>query len=433
LIRGAESNRNLGATEKPRLGVALIGAGLANKFHVRAWPGIRDADLVAICSTRKETARSLAENCQALCLGTPKIYTDVQETIRDPRVEAAWLGVPTYVKLPVVKLITEELLQGRSHLKAITCEKPLARTLKEAKEMLSLVEKAGLLHGYLENQIYTPSVTKGKEAVWATASENSGRPYLARTSEEHGGPHSPWFWNPTLAGGGVLIEMMCHCLESSRFLLTAPNEQKEDLKLRSVSAEIASLKWTRPHYIQELKERTHGEIDYSKLPAEDYARATVAYEAKDGSIAIAESTSLYCYTGPGLRLLFELIGPENSMSINTLQPDLHVFFSRNIRQQPGEFLVEKQEAEQGLMPTIADEATTYGYLAEDRHMVQSFREGKLPSETWKDGLSCLELIMACYIAAEKEKKLRYPPPDLEDYVPQSVRAEWDPKMILEGA
>jgi len=94
--------------------------------------------------------------------------------------------------------------------------------------------------------------------------------------------------------------MMCHCLESSRFLLTAPYEEREDLRLRSVSADIASLKWTRQPYIEKLKEMTHGAIDYAALPAEDYARATVSYESKDGSVAIAESTSLFCYTGRAL-------------------------------------------------------------------------------------------------------------------------------------
>jgi len=343
---------------------------------------------VSVCSPRLESAKSLADFCQNLGLGTPKVYTDVQETIRDPEVDVAWIGVPTFEKLSVVKLIAEEVLQGRkTDLKAVTCEKPLARTIKEAKEMISLVERAGLLNGYLENQVYAPSVTKGKEVVWSTE-ENSGRPYLARAAEEHGGPHSPWFWNPTLAGGGVLIEMMCHCLESSRFLLTSPKEKREDLKVRSVSANIAALKWARPRYVEKLKQMTKGEANFSERPLEDYARALVSYEAKDGTTVLAESTSLYCYTGPGLRLLFELIGPENSMTINSLRSDLDIFFSRNTKPRPGEYLVEKQEAEQGLMPTVPDEASIYGYMAEDRQMVQSFIEGKQPSETWRDGLAC---------------------------------------------
>lgn len=404
---------------KKRLGVALVGAGLANKFHARAWSGVRDADIVAVCSTHEESARELAATCRDLGLGTPEVYTDVRDAVRNPAVDAAWLGVPTFSKLPVVRAVVEEVLQGKTNLKALSCEKPLARTVKEAKEMIALVEKAGLLHGYLENQIYAPSVVKGKELVWSTA-KKFGRPYLSRASEEHGGPHSPWFWNPTLAGGGVLIEMMCHCLESSRFLLTAPDEKRDDLKIRSVSAEVASLKWTRPRYVEELKRKTSGEIDYSKLPAEDYARALVSYEAKDGTTAIAESTSLYCYSGPGLRLQFELLGPENSMSINTLRSDLDAFFSRKVKQEAGEFLVEKQEAEQGAMPVISDESATYGYMAEDRHMVRSFIEGRGPTETWRDGLSCLELIMVCYMSAEQGHRLKFPPAGVEEYVPLSA-------------
>ncbi len=67
---------------RPKIGVALIGAGLANKFHARAWPGVRDADIVAVCSTKEETAKSLANYCSLVGLGTPKVYTDIQETIR---------------------------------------------------------------------------------------------------------------------------------------------------------------------------------------------------------------------------------------------------------------------------------------------------------------------------------------------------------------
>ena len=145
----------------PRLGVALIGAGLANKFHARGWTGVRDSEIVAICSKTEESAKTLAKYCQALGLGTPKVFTDVRQTVRDPSVDAAWIGVPTYSKLPVVKLIAEEVLQGRSRVRALTCEKPLARSLKEAREMISLAEKAGLLHGYLENQTVCSISDKG--------------------------------------------------------------------------------------------------------------------------------------------------------------------------------------------------------------------------------------------------------------------------------
>ncbi len=88
--------------------------------------------------------------------------------------------------------------------------------------MVELIEEAGVLHGYLENQLFMPSLERGKQIVWARGAAFAGRPYLARAAEEHGGPHMPWFWQGDLQGGGVLNDMMCHSLEVGRYLLTKP-------------------------------------------------------------------------------------------------------------------------------------------------------------------------------------------------------------------
>jgi hypothetical protein len=63
-------------------------------------------------------------------------------------------------------------------------------------------------------------------------------------------------------------------------------------------------------------------------------------------------------------------------------------------------------------------------------MVESFLLGKSPSETWKDGVSCLELIMACYMSSEKGRKIRFPPTGVEDYVPAPARGSWNPKDLF---
>lgn len=59
----------------------------------------------------------------------------------------------------------------------------------------------------------------------------------------------------------------------------------------TVAAEIASLKWTRPEYIQHLKQMTNGKIDYSEAPAEDFARASVAFEDEQGRVIMVETTT----------------------------------------------------------------------------------------------------------------------------------------------
>lgn len=406
-----------------RLGVALVGAGFINNFHAKAWTAVREAEIVAICSRRLDRAKALAELCTSLGVGSPKCYTDVAETVRDKNVEAVWLGIPNDARVPVVKAITEEVAQGKSNVRGIACDKPLAMDVKQAKEMISLAEKAEVLHGYLENQVFAPSLVRGKETLWRFGSK-SGRPFLARASEEHGGPHEPWFWQPSRSGGGVLIDMMCHSLEATRFLLLDPSdEKKEGIRVKDISAQSANLKWTMPKYTKQLFEATRGQVDLSKMnyPPEDFAKALVTYESSSGEILMTENTVSWCFAGPGLRLSFELIGPEYYMNTNSLQTDLQVFLGRNLKPEAGEYLVEKQAAEQGLMPMLADEAFSYGYEAEDRYMVKCFREGRLPVENWYDGLFVVQLMMACYLSAEKGTRVSFSPTDIESYIPRPAR------------
>ncbi|MEX0749718.1 MAG: gfo/Idh/MocA family oxidoreductase, partial [Dehalococcoidia bacterium] len=222
---------------------------------------------------------------------------------------------------------------------------------------------------------------------------------------------------------GVLNDMLCHSYEAARFLLTGPDESREALQVEDVNAQIASLKWTRPEYAQILRDMSGGRVDYSRSPAEDFARAAVTLRAPGGEKALVEATTSWSFVGPALRLRAELLGPEYAMQVDSLMTDLTVFLSRRVQGDAGEDLVEKQNAEQGLMPVISDEPGVYGYVAENRHMVQAFLDGRMPAETWYDGLAVTEVLMACYKSAEDGKTLRFPI-DLSEYVPAVARGEW---------
>ena len=107
----------------------------------------------------------------------------------------------------------------------------------------------------------------------------------------------------------------------------------------------------------------------------------------------------------------ELLGPEYSLSSTRWIPVLKVFFSRNVKGKAGEDLVEKQNAEIGLMPVVANEETEYGYTAENRHFAQSFLAGQRPAGASVDAaLDVAELLMTAYMSAEKEKTIPFPRP-----------------------
>jgi predicted dehydrogenase len=117
----------------------------------------------------------------------------------------------------------------------------------------------------------------------------------------------------------------------------------------------------------------------------------------------------------------ELLGPEYSMSVNTLDSGTKVFFSRRLRGESGEDLVEKQNAEQGLMPLLGNEAADYGYEGENRHFANAFADGVQPELNFHAGRDVTELLMACYMSAEQERVIEWKPAGLESYLPAVAR------------
>ena len=406
-----------------RLGIGFIGSGFITRFHIQSMVGVREADVLGVWSPNDEHAEAAAALARDLDVGAARAFASIEALVADPAVDAVWLCGPNHTRVANIDAVCAALTAGAT-LRGVACEKPLARTVAEAKRIKTLVDEAGLSHGYLENQLFAPAVTRGRELLWRRGAALTGRPYLARAAEEHSGPHMPWFWRGDLQGGGVLNDMMCHSIEVVRHLLTAPGAPRASIRPRRITGHIASLKWTRPAYRDKLR-RTMGErVNYRAHPAEDFASVTVEYEADDGAPLVGEASTSWSYVGAGLRLSMELLGPEYSMSFNTLDSGLKLFFSREVRGEAGEDLVEKQNAEVGLMPVVADEVGEYGYTAENRHMARAFLHGETPDLTFDDGVEVVELLMTAYMSAEQERTLSFRPDGLDVFVPAVAKGTW---------
>jgi predicted dehydrogenase len=409
-----------------RLGVGFIGSGFNARFHIQSFTGVRDADVRGVWSPNSKNAAATAAYARQLEVGDARAYRSIAEMVADPAIDAIWLCGPNQARIENIEEIVRALRNG-AELRGVACEKPLARNVDEAKRVAKLASSVGLNTGYLENQLFAPEITRGKELIWARGAALTGRPYLARAAEEHSGPHMPWFWQASLQGGGVLNDMMCHSVEVVRHLLTKPGSPRSSLRPLRITAHIASLKWTRPAYAKRLSATMGKQVDYRKRPAEDFARATIEYEADTGERMIGEVTTSWSFVGAGLRLSAELLGPEYSMSWNTLDSGLKLFFSREVKGKAGEDLVEKQNAEMGMMPVIAEEAAAYGYEAENRHFVRAFLNGRKGMLTFDDGVEVMQILMAAYMSAEKGRTLDFPPKGLDKFSPEVARGKWNPR------
>jgi len=410
----------------PPLGIGFIGSGFNARFHINSFVGVRDAEIRGVWSPNAKNAAATAALAADVDVGPARAYASIADMVADPAIDALWLCGPNQARIENVEEIVDAIARGRGELAGLACEKPLARNVAEATKVAELVKTVGLRTGYLENQLFAPQVEHGRNLIWARGAQITGRPYLARAAEEHSGPHMPWFWKGNLQGGGVLNDMMCHSALVVRHLLTKPGAPLATVKPKRVTGHIASLKWSRPEYAARLAKAMGSDVDYRKQPSEDYASVLIEFETDDGHTVIGEASTSWSFVGAGLRLSAELLGPEYSMSWNTLDSGLKLFFSREVHGRSGEDLVEKQNAEMGLMPVVANEAMAYGYEAENRHFVRVFQGKTPPLLTFDDGLEVVKILMTAYQSAEEGRTLDFPPKGLEAFVPAVAQGTWKP-------
>jgi predicted dehydrogenase len=245
---------------------------------------------------------------------------------------------------------------------------------------------------------------------------------LTRSAEEHGGPHEPWFWDPTRQGGGVLCDMGCHSIAVGRYVLTPPGKDLLFLQPLTVSCDLGLLKWGQPKWRAKLlKERG---VDYSKTPAEDFATGMITYKNPEtGQKVKSQFTDSWMFEKQGLRLFMDGMGPGYAFEVNSLISPLSIFIgdvaAEAIADQ--ESALEKATASRGLLAVQYNEADLYGYTDENRDMLESFSAGRDAMLSWDYGVEITRLVMASYLSAEHGRTIDLTDPatlaELEGYVP----------------
>ena len=335
--------------------ITMLGTGLIGMFYTMTIHGQRSRDRVhRVYSRRDERAREFAEEW-----GIPNWSTDLEEAINDPETNAVVIGLPNHLHLECVRLAAKA---G----KAVLCTKPLGRTAKEAKEMLHLVEDAGVFHGYLEDLVYTPKTLKSIDSVRAGA---LGDVLWVRSRETHPGPHSAWFWDIEQAGGGAIIDMGCHCIEITRSFVGKNNRP----------VEVMCTADTLVHPID----------------AEDQAIGLIRYE----SGALGQFEVSWAFRG-GMDLRDEVAGTEGTIMLNHwLRTGFEMFTAGG----SGSYVAEKLESDTGWLFPVGDEPHALGYVHMFADMFDAIDHNRPPREDFYDGYVVNAIIDACYASAKSKK------------------------------
>jgi len=127
-----------------KIKTAVIGAGFMGKVHTEAIRRLGNVEVAGVAAISKEEAESFGK-----AMGIERTTDNYMDLISDPEIEAVHVCTPNALHAPVAKAAMEA---G----KAVLCEKPLAMSAAEAREMVAIAEEKGIVNCVNHNLRYYP-------------------------------------------------------------------------------------------------------------------------------------------------------------------------------------------------------------------------------------------------------------------------------------
>lgn len=340
--------------------VAILGAGFISDIHIESYRRfVPEAEIVAVYARDATKAAAFAEKHQI-----PTWFDDVSKAITESGCDVVDICLPNFLHARVT-------LWAAAAKKHIIVEKPLAVTLREADEMIAVCAENNVKLMYAEELCFAPKYERARQLVKEGA---VGNIYMLKQSEKHSGPHSDWFYDVNLAGGGVIMDMGCHALGWFRWMLgNAP--------VKSVYASMGTVLH---------KHRTKGEDN-----------SVIIVEFEGGITGVAENS--WAKHG-GMDDRCEIHGTGGVIYADLFMGNSALAYSAD----GYGYAMEKADTTQGWSFAVIEEIFNQGYPQELKHFIECVREDKQPLVTGEDGRAVLEIIYAAYASAGTGMKTALP-------------------------
>ena len=341
------------------LNFAVIGAGNIGKIQAEAIRHIPDARVTVVCNRNETAGRALAENHDAIWVA------DFQEAVCRADVDIVTICTPSGTHMEIAVAAAE----AGKHL---LVEKPIDITLSRIDQILSAVEKAGVVLACVFPYRFAQGVHKAKAALDAG---RLGRLTLADVFVKWYRPQSYYDgnWRGTwqLDGGGALMNQSIHSIDLLQYL-AGPVE--------SVMARTATL----AHEMQ----------------TEDTASAVLTF--KNGALGVIQGATS-CW--PGDRARVELHGDRGTIALE----EGRIVHWKLADAVPGEeeaMLTLEQAQGSG-----AANPTAIGYEMHRRQIVDlidAIRQNRVPAIQGAEARRSVEIIRAIYLAASEQRLVTLP-------------------------
>lgn len=196
-----------------KVGVGIIGLGFIGKMHLQNGLRLKNAYLAGVADSSPKALASVEK------LGVKNTYTNYADLLKDSSVDCVVISLPNHLHLQCARVAAESN-------KSILLEKPMARSVEEAKEILSVTRRNGvrLMMGYPMRFNPTYRGLKGQlddgslgDVEVAHAINITAGPFFSREEMHAPAPVPDWWFNKELTGGGVMIDLGCHLINLLRW------------------------------------------------------------------------------------------------------------------------------------------------------------------------------------------------------------------------
>jgi predicted dehydrogenase len=377
----------------PQINVALLGYKFMGKAHSNAFrqvcrffPGKLEPRMKVICGRDRAAAEAAAKQ-----FGWEEVETDWRKVVERQDIDVVDISTPGDMHRPMA-------LAAAQAGKHIICEKPLANSLAEAKEMLRAVEKAGVKHMLMHNYRKIPAVALAKKLI------EDGR--LGEIYHYHGAYLQDWIMDPDFplvwrlekkhAGSGALGDIGSHASDLAQYL---------NSDLESVVAHMTT-------FIKERPLPGGGSGAWGAKGSKGKGRVTVDDDTnflarfKNGSVGVFES-SRFC-GGRRNYNTFQIYGSKGSLAFNLERMNELEFYDRT-----------EAQADQGYKNVMVTESVhpyvgawwppghIIGYEHTFVHAVHDFlaclENDRLPEPNFRDGVKNQAVLDAIERSAKSGK------------------------------
>ncbi|UCF38195.1 MAG: Gfo/Idh/MocA family oxidoreductase [Acidobacteriota bacterium] len=347
---------------KDKVRVGIVGSKFAADFHCDAYSRMDNADVVAVAAL---------DNLEQISgkYGIPATYEDYNEMIEKENLDLVSICAPNFLHHPIV------LAASAAGVHSI-CEKPLAISVEQAREMVEVSERNNTKLFYAEDWLHAPALIR-TEALLAEGAV--GEILFVKAKEVHNGTHSPFAQNKETCGGGVFLHMGCHAVTWLLYILG-----QDDNPVVEVTGKMTG----------------GGEQNFIHKgnTGEDFGMGMMRF--KKGQFAFAESNYI---TQGGMDDKIEIYGTKGVIKVDlTFSSAVNCYSMNGIA-----YSIEKADINVGWTKPAVDEFYNLGYVTEMEYFVDCVIQDRQPKYgvDGRAGLATVEIIQAFYESNEKGKTI----------------------------